>query len=130
MVGPTENSAFNYVKLSFKVGLDPNFVSQLSDAILNRIWEIKSPTPTNSNPSEKNSKPQLSQIKPRTGIIGIERSLREQQKATDESISMAFQDLTRLMKMAKDMVSISQNISTKIRVCFNYPFSWEFIVNS
>lgn len=57
----------------------------------------------------------MPQIKLRTGIVGIERSLQEKHKATDESISSAFQDLSKLMVMAKEMVRLSQSISTKIR---------------
>ncbi|XP_026675116.1 vacuolar protein-sorting-associated protein 36, partial [Ceratina calcarata] len=108
-----------YIKFSFKEGLDSNFITNLSDTISRRAWEI---TPamllnhpdTNTKNSGDVNKP-LPQIKTRTGIIGIERSLQEQQKATDESISMAFQDLKKLMEMAKDMVSISKTISAKIR---------------
>jgi hypothetical protein len=55
-------------------------------------------------------------FKLRTGIVGIERGIQEKQKATDESISRAFQDLSKLMDMAKDMVHLSKNISQKIRV--------------
>lgn len=62
------------------------------------------------------SKPPTPAIKPRTGIIGIERSIQEQQRVTDESINVAFQDLKKLMGMAKDMVVISKTISAKIRV--------------
>lgn len=54
-------------------------------------------------------------IKLRTGIVGIERSLQEKHKATDESITKAFQDLSKLMTMAKDMVHLSRAISNKIR---------------
>ena len=59
---------------------------------------------------------QAPNIKLRTGIVGIERGIQEKQKATDESISKAFQDLSKLMNMAKDMVNLSKNISQKIRV--------------
>lgn len=52
----------------------------------------------------------------RLGIVGIERSIEEQHRATDESISVAFQDLKKLMEKAKEMVSISKTISSKIRV--------------
>jgi len=48
--------------------------------------------------------------------VGIERGINEKQRATDESISAAFQDLNRLMGMAKDMVALSRSISSKIRV--------------
>ena len=59
---------------------------------------------------------QAPNTKLRTGIVGIERGIQEKQKATDESISKAFQDLSKLMDMAKDMVNLSKNISQKIRV--------------
>jgi len=125
MPGPTDNSSYNYVKLSFKEGLDSNFMTQLSDTIMRRVWEFASTTglilPNNAHNSQGNSK-LLPQIKTRTGIIGIERSLQEKQKETDESISLAFQDLTKLMDMAKDMVAISKTISAKIRVIFNDSF--------
>lgn len=48
--------------------------------------------------------------------MGIERGIQEKQKATDQSITEAFQDLNKLMGMAKDMVNVSKNISAKIRV--------------
>ncbi|CAG2065324.1 unnamed protein product, partial [Timema podura] len=54
-------------------------------------------------------------IKLRTGIVGIERNIEEKHKATDESITVAFQDLSKLMGMAKDMVNLSKTISQKIR---------------
>jgi len=121
MPGPADNSLYNYVKLSFKEGLDSNFITQLSDTIIKRVWE----TPTtglivlNSAHDNQGNSKLLPQIKPRTGIIGIERSLQAKQKETDQNISLAFQDLTKLMDMAKDMVAISKTISAKIRVIFN-----------
>ena len=69
----------------------------------------------------------------RTGIVGIERGIQEKHKATDESISVAFQDLSKLMSMAKDMVHLSKSISDKIRVSMNilnfYQTSCIFILN-
>lgn len=121
MPGPTDKNLHNYVKLSFKAGLDSNFITQLSDTIMRRLWEFMPVTEvmsdTNIHDNQRNSG-LLPQIKTRTGIIGIERSLQEKQKETDESISLAFQDLTKLMDMAKDMVAISKTISAKIRVIF------------
>ncbi|XP_011162504.1 vacuolar protein-sorting-associated protein 36 [Solenopsis invicta] len=114
MPGPADNSLYNYVKLSFKEGLDPNFIIQLSDTIMRQIWEFTPATGLIVNDNQGNSK-LLPHIKTRTGIIGIERSLQEKQKETDESISLAFQDLRKLMDMAKDMVAVSKTISAKIR---------------
>lgn len=121
MPGPADNSLYNYVKLSFKEGLDPNFIIQLSDTIMRQIWEFTPATGLIVNDNQGNSK-LLPHIKTRTGIIGIERSLQEKQKETDESISLAFQDLRKLMDMAKDMVAVSKTISAKIRVIFNDSF--------
>ncbi|XP_046742245.1 vacuolar protein-sorting-associated protein 36 [Diprion similis] len=118
MPGPINYSANNHVKLSFKEGVDPNFISYIADAVTKRAWELVTSVPIPQSPTsstESSSPRQLPMIKTRTGIVGIERSLQERQKATDESISMAFQDLQKLMGMAKDMVSISKTISNKIR---------------
>ncbi|XP_078049755.1 vacuolar protein sorting 36 [Augochlora pura] len=119
MPGPLDSSIYNYIKLSFKEGLDPTFVTHLSDTIMRQAWTFSPIMPAiNYNPTTHNggnTAKLLPQIKTRTGIIGIERSLQEQQKATDENISIAFQDLRQLMEMAKDMVSISKTISAKIR---------------
>ncbi|KAJ8668101.1 hypothetical protein QAD02_009764 [Eretmocerus hayati] len=119
LTGPMDNSIYNYVKLSFKEGFDPAFATHLSDTIGKRVWET---VPLNTTAfmnaqttGNTGAKQKLPQIKPRAGIIGIERSLQEQQRATDESINVAFQDLRKLMGMAKDMVGLSKNIATKIR---------------
>ncbi|XP_034942295.1 vacuolar protein-sorting-associated protein 36 [Chelonus insularis] len=115
--GPVHNSIHMYIKLSFKEGLSSSFLPQLTDVIIKRLWETVPLVSTvlTSVGSADTNKSQQRMIKTRTGIIGIERSLQERQKATDESISIAFQDLRKLMEMAKDMVSISKTISTKIR---------------
>ncbi|KAK0084114.1 hypothetical protein PV325_007604 [Microctonus aethiopoides] len=115
--GPVDNSTNMYIKFSFKDGFDANFMTHLADVIMKKAWIIMPimPSISPSNQSTSTTKQQLPVIKTRTGIIGIERSLQERQKATDESISIAFQDLRKLMEMAKDMVSISKTISAKIR---------------
>lgn len=121
--GPVDASTNMFIKLSFKEGLDPNFISNLTDTIMKKVWEIIPIMPMTmdrSSSSQSNTSKQLPAIKTRTGIIGIERNLQERQKATDESITMAFQDLRKLMEMAKDMVSISKTISSKIRVIYTY----------
>lgn len=119
MPGPTDNSMFNYIKLSFKEGLDSHFLTQLSDTIQKGKWKIDPIISLNTSNNNQGNSKVLPQIKTRTGIIGIERSLQEKQKETDESISLAFQDLTKLINMAKDMVAISKTISLKIRVIFS-----------
>ncbi|KAJ9590764.1 hypothetical protein L9F63_016280 [Diploptera punctata] len=103
--GPVVSSNYNFIKLSFKEGTDSNFLNILNETVQSKKW-ITSPASVSG---------QAPNIKLRTGIVGIERGIQERQKATDESISKAFQDLSKLMDMAKDMVNISKSISQKIR---------------
>lgn len=125
--GPAVVSPFHFVKFSFKDGIDPAFYKALGEAVAAKAWEQPTPvsspiSPTNSSSSGRPSvAPTSSRI--RSGIVGIERSIEEQHRATDESISVAFKDLTKLMEKAKDMVAISKNISNKIRVKFFCPVS-------
>lgn len=111
--GPMDTSTATFIKLSGRNGLDPGFVSSLTETIMAKVWEIQQPTvdgnQTNSSPSI------VPRIKLRTGIVGIERGLQERQKQTDDNIQLAFQDLSKLMVMAKDMVAVSKVISSKIR---------------
>lgn len=109
--GPVPSSSSNFIKLSFKDKLDMEFVSALSQVLEQKRWEIVDKSQRDNSQGEK-SRPN---IKLRTGIIGIERGLIEKQKAENESISIAFQDLNKLMIMAKEMVDLSKNISTKLK---------------
>ncbi|XP_052737864.1 vacuolar protein-sorting-associated protein 36 [Bicyclus anynana] len=115
--GPAVVSLYHYIKLSFKDGVDAAFYKALSDAVANKAWErptqLTSLTINSPNASPRSVTPVSSKM--RSGIVGIERSIEEQHRATDASISVAFQDLTKLMEKAKEMVSISKNISSKIR---------------
>ncbi|XP_004927818.1 vacuolar protein-sorting-associated protein 36 [Bombyx mori] len=117
--GPAVVSPFHYVKLSFKDGVDTAFYKALSDAVAAKAWERQTPidTPRTATSPTTASRPTVTAVnsKIRSGIVGIERSIEEQHRATDQSISVAFQDLTKLMEKAKEMVSLSKNISTKIR---------------
>ncbi|CAH2234175.1 vacuolar protein-sorting-associated protein 36 [Pararge aegeria] len=116
--GPAVVSLYHYIKLSFKDGVDAVFYKALSDAVAKKEWE--SPTQLTSltilSPNTS-PRPSITPVnsKIRSGIVGIERSIEEQHRATDESINVAFKDLTKLMEKAKEMVSISKNISSKIR---------------
>ncbi|XP_030757433.1 vacuolar protein-sorting-associated protein 36 [Sitophilus oryzae] len=103
---PISYSMYNFVKLSFRDGYSNNVLGTLSQCLQVRYWEAK------LLPQIQDNAPQ---IKLRTGIIGIERSLQEKQKAADENLNTAFQDLSKLMSMAKDMVKLANAISTKIK---------------
>ncbi|KAL1124504.1 hypothetical protein AAG570_001130, partial [Ranatra chinensis] len=107
--GPVMMSLNNFIKLSFKDGLEGSFISALNSALERRKWQQ---TVIPAHPATSKN---VQVIKPRAGIVGIERNMEERRKATDDTISAAFKDLTRLMDMAKDMVVLAKNISTKIR---------------
>lgn len=112
---PQHTSIYNHIKLSFRDGYSTDVIGVLNDSIQKRRWEWNVQQVGVQAPITRRA-PQVPNIKLRTGIVGIERSIQEKQKETDASISLAFQDLSKLMTMAKDMVKLSQNISTKIRV--------------
>jgi ESCRT-II complex subunit VPS36 len=100
--GPMDYSTASFIKFSGPSGITSNFVQALNETLNAKVWQV----------SETQSPPR---IKQRSGIMGIEKSLIEKQKQTDENLSIAFQDLSKLITMAKDMVSLSKAISQKIR---------------
>lgn len=108
--GPMEYSSASFIKFSGPNGISSTFIQSLNETIMARVWQISEQSPaTVSSPA---SPPR---IKQRSGIVGIEKSIQEKQKQTDQNISAAFQDLSKLMGMAKEMVGISKVISQKIR---------------
>lgn len=112
--GPMDDSTGEiFIKLSGKNGIEESFMQALNETVSARIWEAsEAAQPSNDGKSEDAPPPR---IKLRSGIVGIERNLQERQKQTDENITLAFKDLSKLMTMAKDMVAISKVISSKIR---------------
>lgn len=107
--GPSDNSLAKFIKLSGRNGMDEEFVKALKETVAAKVWE------TSVNNQSTQAAAKSPRIKLRTGIVGIERNLQEKQKQTDDSIQLAFQDLNKLMIMAKDMVGLSKVISAKIR---------------
>lgn len=103
-----------FIKISGKSGIDESFIRAINETVSARIWETSDTNDEQIPTANKDNEPPP-RIKLRTGIVGIERSLLERQKQTDENISLAFKDLSKLMTMAKDMVGISKVISAKIR---------------
>lgn len=107
--GPMEYSSASFIKFSGPNGISSTFIQSLNETIMARVWQISEQT---SSPTSPASPPR---IKQRSGIVGIEKSIQEKQKQTDQNITEAFQDLSKLMGMAKEMVNISKVISQKIR---------------
>lgn len=107
--GPMDFSRSTFIKLSGPNGISSSFFQSLNEILVVRIFEIDSRAENNQQPQPP------PRIKQRSGIVGIEKSIVEKQKQTSENISVAFQDLTKLIGMAKEMVSLSKVISQKIR---------------
>lgn len=105
MPGPMDYSTADFIKLSGPNGIDQKFIQAINEVLVAKVWQIDT--------SPKKDSVRL--IKTRTGIGGIEKSMQERQKKADENISVAFQDLNKLIQMAKEMVVISKSISVKIR---------------
>lgn len=108
--GPMDDSIETFIKLSGRHGIEESFTHSLYEVHMARVWEASS---AQQSPSDGDAE-KMPRIKLRTGIVGIERTLQEKQKQTDENINLAFKDLNKLMSMAKDMVAISKVISAKI----------------
>jgi len=116
--GPLDNSRAAFIKLSGKNGLSTEFMTSLRETVTARIWEVNLSSPNNNSPASNNPLSNLdaqTRLRMRTGIGGIEKSLEAKTRETDENIALAFQDLRVLMAMAKEMVVISKDISTKIK---------------
>ncbi|KAF6085191.1 vacuolar protein sorting 36-like protein [Phyllostomus discolor] len=108
--GPFQSSRNSYIKLSFKEHGQIEFYRRLSEEMTQRRWETM-PAPQSFQASRG---PQPGRIRA-VGIVGIERKLEEKRKETDKNISEAFEDLSKLMVKAKDMVELSKSIANKIK---------------
>lgn len=119
--GPLDNSTNTFIKLSGKHGVSPEFANALKETLQAKIWNVHVTSMQNQlNVNDRTENPQENaareaKLRMRTGIGGIEKTIEQKTKETDENIALAFQDLRVLMAMAKDMVAISRIISDKIR---------------
>ncbi|XP_067841978.1 vacuolar protein-sorting-associated protein 36 isoform X1 [Heptranchias perlo] len=108
--GPYQGSKYSYIKLSFKEHGQIEFYRRLSEELLQKRWERISV----SQPMQSSSRSQAGRVRA-VGIVGIERKLEEKRKETDKNISEAFEDLSKLMAKAKEMVDLSKLIANKIK---------------
>lgn len=108
--GPYQSSRFSYIKLSFREHGQIEFHRRLTEELTQRRWERLSASPS----IQTNKSSQGGRIKA-VGIVGIERKLEEKRKETDKNISEAFEDLSKLMEKAKEMVELSKSIANKIK---------------
>lgn len=99
--GPVAHSINNLIRFAFKSGGDTEFHRALGQAIQAKAWET----------SSAGSK---GLVRGR-GIVGIERKIEQRRQDAEQNISVAFRDLSNLMNKAKEMVGLSQAISSKIK---------------
>lgn len=111
--GPVASSSYSHIKLSFRQGGCSSFYPIIQRALGDREWERINtqslPPPSRGNQHMPGGR------KIHTGILGIERDIQAKQEVTSQNISRAFEDLKNLMTLAKEMVSLSKNISNKIK---------------
>ncbi|XP_072333184.1 vacuolar protein-sorting-associated protein 36 [Scyliorhinus torazame] len=108
--GPYQSSKYSYIKLSFKEHGQIEFYRRLSEELSQKRWERISV----SQPMQSPGRSQAGRVRA-AGIVGIERKLEEKRKETDKNITEAFEDLSKLMKKAKEMVDLSKLIANKIK---------------
>lgn len=108
--GPYQTSKFPYIKLSFREHGQIEFFRRLSEVMAMKQWERISV----SEPVRTSSGLQAGRVRA-VGIVGIERKLEEKRKETDKNISEAFEDLSKLIEKAKEMVELSKSIANKIK---------------
>ncbi|KAF0038391.1 hypothetical protein F2P81_008875 [Scophthalmus maximus] len=108
--GPYQHSKYPYIKLSFKEHGQIEFYRRLTEEMTQKRWEstsLSQPIPTGTSPQTGKTHA--------VGIIGIERKIEQKRKETDKNISEAFEDLSKLMVKAKEMVELSRSIANKIK---------------
>ncbi|KAK9411184.1 vacuolar protein-sorting-associated protein 36 [Crotalus adamanteus] len=108
--GPFQTSKYSYIKLSFKEHGQIEFFRRLTEEMSQRRWE-NMPA---SQAIDVDRASHSGRIRA-AGIVGIERKLEERRKEMDKNISEAFEDLSKLMEKAKEMVELSKSIASKIR---------------
>ncbi|KAK6056370.1 EAP30/Vps36 family protein [Cooperia oncophora] len=109
-VGPQRSSPFNYIRLVFRAGGEDDFHKKYEEALKRKTWQ-RSSSGSSSGGSRTSQGIQMRPV----GIAGLEKRLAENHQRTHETISQAFEDMSRLMETARDMVNLSKSISEKLR---------------
>lgn len=103
---PVGSSKNNYIKLSFRDGGQSESFKHLEAAMSRKLWVA---------PAPRAASKQAPRRELRTGIGGIEKKMSAKNRMDQGNISEAFQDLNKLMEMAKPMVGLANSISSKIK---------------
>uniref|UniRef100_A0A0K0DG51 Vacuolar protein-sorting-associated protein 36 n=1 Tax=Angiostrongylus cantonensis TaxID=6313 RepID=A0A0K0DG51_ANGCA len=114
-VGPQRSSSFNYIRLVFRAGGEDDFHKKYEEALKRKTWQRSSSGSSSSGVSGRFFETsQGIQMRP-VGIAGLEKRLVEVHQRTNETISQAFEDMSKLMESARDMVALSKSIAEKLR---------------
>uniref|UniRef100_A0A3B3QGU2 Vacuolar protein-sorting-associated protein 36 n=1 Tax=Paramormyrops kingsleyae TaxID=1676925 RepID=A0A3B3QGU2_9TELE len=111
--GPYQSSKFSYIKLSFKEHGQIEFYRRLSEEMTQKRWErtpVSQPIPTGTG----------SQVTVMSAwwsicVWSVWESLHLTPLPTSVPSSQAFEDLSKLMEKAKEMVELSRSIASKIK---------------
>uniref|UniRef100_A0AC35TIA4 Vacuolar protein-sorting-associated protein 36 n=1 Tax=Rhabditophanes sp. KR3021 TaxID=114890 RepID=A0AC35TIA4_9BILA len=109
--GPVSHSSYNLLRLVFKNGGEEEFYKKYTEALSRKTWARAS---SSSSSAGSRSSSTTTNIGPR-GIIGIEKKMTEEHNRTHEKISQAFEDMSKLMDQAGNMVKMSKSITDKLR---------------
>ncbi|CAB3397572.1 unnamed protein product [Caenorhabditis bovis] len=107
-VGPVNSSQYDTIRFVFRHGGEDDFFKKYEDAIRRKTWQRSS---SSSSSGCSRASGNLRAV----GISGIERRLAENHQKTHETITQAFDDMSKLMETAREMVNLSKSISEKVR---------------
>uniref|UniRef100_A0AC34PXD7 Vacuolar protein-sorting-associated protein 36 n=1 Tax=Panagrolaimus sp. JU765 TaxID=591449 RepID=A0AC34PXD7_9BILA len=108
--GPVASSGSKTFSFVFKSGGEEEFAKLYHEALNKQYWK-RSSSNSNSIGSRNSFVPSA-----RTGgIAGIEKRMNDQHLKTHENISQAFEDMSKLMEQAREMVTLSKTITERLR---------------
>ncbi|TKR64996.1 hypothetical protein L596_025460 [Steinernema carpocapsae] len=110
--GPVTHSPYNSVRFVFRGGGEDEFFRKYNEALARETWKRNSSS--SSSAGSRNS--QLPLANRGIGIAGIEKKLADNHTKTNDNISQAFEDMSKLMEYARDMVGLSKSITEKLRM--------------
>lgn len=117
------NESIETIKLSFRAGIDKQFLDKLKGALVQRKWLLQSAPPVpratatppwnggSSTPSNASSMPANQPHQRVVGIAGLEQrgaALRQNNQAV---IGTAFEDLEALMTSAKEVIQMAEQFA-------------------
>ncbi|CAD6188564.1 unnamed protein product [Caenorhabditis auriculariae] len=113
-VGPVNSSQYDLMRFVFRTGGEEDFYKKYDEALRRKTW-LRSSSGSSSSGGGLSVQSRASGQLRSVGIAGIERRLAENHQKTHETITQAFEDMSKLMETARDMVNLSKSISEKVR---------------